>query len=307
MKITALIPAYNVEKFIERSINSALRQTYKPMEILIVDDGSTDRTAEIAKSYGEKVTYLYKENGGSSSAKNFGIRNAKYDWIAFLDSDDEWMDTHLENFVNVISQKPDLMWYGAPIKHIDEANDKVLFSYKMKWDKNLINNLYFRDYLSALPPVGFFSSPTMIIHKKVFDKTGLFDTNKKTGEDINMWFRIGLYYPEIGYCGKISVNVYKRNGSLSQTKKWNPEQSLNRFRDCEELAKKMGEEYIKRAEPRIIYWVKKLLRTAISRSDINAIRKVKAVYFNRLPPKYKFIVTLVTLFPFSIRIIKVLK
>jgi len=120
LKISVVIPAYNSEAFIERSINSVLRQTYTPEQIIVVDDGSKDQTFKVIEKFGEKVCYKYKDNGGEASARNFGIAYSECNWIAFLDSDDEWISTHLENFVQTISQKPDLMWYGAPIRHINE-------------------------------------------------------------------------------------------------------------------------------------------------------------------------------------------
>lgn len=296
MKITALIPAYNVEEYIRRSIDSALNQTFKPFEIIVIDDGSTDGTRNIVESYGDKVTYVYKKNGGSSSARNLGIELAKGEWIAFLDSDDQWEKIHLENFVKVIKQKPDLMWYGAPVRHIEEKTGKTLFEYNEKQNRKLVKDLYFKDYLSALPPAGFFSSPTMIIHKKVFNKVGYFNTDLKTAEDIDMWFRIGLHLPEIGYSTIIGANVYKRANSLSHTKKWNPSQSLKRFDDCELLAKKLGNEFAKRAEPRIIYWITKLIKSALKHRDFKTLNQIKKKYLTRLPLKYKMVVLLSSLF-----------
>ncbi len=298
MKITALIPAYNVEKYIKRSIDSALNQTFKPFEILVIDDGSTDNTRNIVESYGDKVTYIYKKNGGSSSARNLGIELAKGEWIAFLDSDDQWEKIHLENFVKVIKQKPDLMWYGAPVRHIEEKTGKTLFEYDEKTNNDLLDGLYFKNYLSALPPAGFFSTPTMVIKKEVFKNVGLFNTDLKIGEDIELWFRIGLLYPEIGYCTTIGVNVYKRNNSLSHAKKWNPSLALNRFADCELLAKNLGNEFAKRAEPRIIYWVTKLIKSALKHRDFKTLNQIKKKYLTRLPLKYKMVVLLSSLLVF---------
>jgi len=79
LKISVVIPAYNAEAFIERSLHSVMRQTYKPSEIIVVDDGSTDKTSEIIKKYGERICYTYKKNGGEASARNFGVNSAKYD------------------------------------------------------------------------------------------------------------------------------------------------------------------------------------------------------------------------------------
>ncbi|HPQ22063.1 MAG TPA: glycosyltransferase family 2 protein [Saprospiraceae bacterium] len=307
LKISVVIPAYNAEAFIERSLHSVMRQTYKPSEIIVVDDGSTDKTSEIIKKYGERICYTYKKNGGEASARNFGVNSAKYDWIAFLDSDDEWTADHLGNFAGIISQKPDLMWFGAPIKHVDEISRKILFTYKKRRRNKLIDNIYFEDYLSALPPQGFFSASTMIINKKVFSKLGLFDTAKTTGTDVDMWFRIGLHFPEIGYSQDTGVVVYRRQESLSNSKKWDPELTLARFAEIEEHSKLLGAEYALRAEPRLIYRVNKLLRAAISKSDYAIIKKIKDLYFPRLPFKYQALIVIITVYPGITKFLKALR
>ena len=296
-KISVIIPTYNCGKYIERSINSVLKQTYKPFEIVIVDDGSTDDTSEIVRSSGEHVTYYFKSNGGVSSARNEGIKLSRGDWIAFLDADDEWLDTHLENFIKVISHKPDLMWYGAPVRQINEVTGKILYDFKLRRRSSLINNMYFSDYLSALPPDGFFSTPTMVIHKSVFLKLGLFDTCKRNGEDISMWFKIGLHCPEIGYCGKIGATVFKREESVSHTKKWDPDQAIMRCIESEKYANNLGVEYAFRAEPRIIYWIKKLIKASITHNDLRTIRRIKERYYKRLPLDYQIILQVIVIWP----------
>ena len=307
MKISVIIPAYNVEKYIERSINSALNQKFKPFEIIVVDDGSSDDTGRIVKKFHTDVRYIYQKNGGSSSARNLGIKTSKGDWIAFLDSDDEWVETHLENCYNTISRQPELRWYGAPVNHIDQASGMVLFSYTTEPKKKLNENQFFNDYLSALPPYGFFSSPTMVIKKEIFNEVGLFDVLKKTAEDIDMWFRIGLQYPNIGYNKEVGAIVYKRQDSLSLSKKWQPCHSLQRILSCEVMAKKLGDSYVKRAEPRIIYWVIKLLKAAVVRQDNQTLKEIKKRYYSRLPIKFKAILLVLSSMPVSLKIINRVK
>jgi len=278
-----------------------------PFEILVVNDGSTDNTEEILESYKDKIEYFVQQNRGISSARNIGIKNAKSNWIAFLDADDEWIDTHLENFITVISQKPDLMWYGAPVRQVDEITKRILFSYKTIKCKNYINNLYFKDYLLALPPCGFFSTPTMIIKREVFDNVGLFDPQKITGQDRDMWFRIGLRYPEIGYCSQIGATIYKRNESISRTKKWAPIEMLERFRTYEEMSMKLGDSYYNRAKPRITFWVIGLLRGALSNVDLYALNSIKEKYFSDLPIKYKILLKLILGCPEILKMLLIIK
>ena len=99
--VTVIIPTYNRSNLLPGAINSVLDQTYKNVEIIVVDDGSTDNTAEIIKQF-EGIKYLYKENGGQGSARNEGLKHSTGDLIASLDSDDEWLPTFLERCVNKI-------------------------------------------------------------------------------------------------------------------------------------------------------------------------------------------------------------
>ncbi|MDA1266721.1 MAG: glycosyltransferase family 2 protein [Planctomycetota bacterium] len=96
-RIACVIPAYNRERSLGRAIESALNQSFPPAEVLVADDGSTDRSVEIARGYGDRVRVLLGENGGAAVARNRGVTAATAEWIAFLDSDDYWTEDHLEH------------------------------------------------------------------------------------------------------------------------------------------------------------------------------------------------------------------
>jgi len=307
IKISVIIPAYNVEKYINRSINSVLNQSFKPFEIIIVDDGSTDDTKKILEKFNDKIVYIYQENSGSSSARNLGIAKAKGDWIAFLDSDDEWVATHLENFAKTLNLFPNVNWYGAPFRMLDEKTKETLFQAKKGHLKENGCHIFFEDYMAAFPPKAYLSSPTMIIKKAIFDNVGGFNVTKKTAVDVDMWFRIALKYPQIGYSYKEGAIVYRRDFSLSTSKKWNPNQSIERFLECEKLAKDQSEAALQRAEPRIMYWVVKLLRSTLSVNDKKTLKTIKKYYFKRLSIKYRITLLTGIYFPFIFQIIKRLK
>ena len=95
MKISVIIPTYNRYEFLKRALNSVYAQTFLPSEVIVVDDGSTDNTSHIQLDF-PKIKYIYQKNSGVSSARNTGIKNATSDWIAFLDSDDTWLESKLE-------------------------------------------------------------------------------------------------------------------------------------------------------------------------------------------------------------------
>jgi glycosyltransferase involved in cell wall biosynthesis len=301
MNISVLIPAYNVEKYINRSINSALNQTHCSFEIIVIDDGSTDDTKKIVKNYKNKVRYISQSNQGSSSARNLGIRESKGDWIAFLDSDDEWIETHLENFVKTQKLYPKIKWYGAPFIMLDEKSKQEVFTVKKGHLKELDTHIMFDDYMTAFPPKAYLGSPTMIIHKSVFEKVGFFDVSKKTAVDVDMWFRIGLVFSEIGYTFRIGTIVYRRDFSLSTSKKWNPHKSIKRFIESENLMKGNIGVNPKNVEARIIYWVTKLIRSCIINLDKRALKEIHKIYFWRIPFEYKIILVLAIRFHFVLK------
>jgi len=105
-KVSIIIPTYNRTDLLPRAIQSVINQTYKDWELLIIDDGSTDNTKEIVEEFVKKdprIRYFYKENGGQGSARNLGIKNAKGEYIAFLDSDDEWLPEKLDKQIHALS------------------------------------------------------------------------------------------------------------------------------------------------------------------------------------------------------------
>src|SRR5215471_2204625 len=94
--ISCIIPAYNAERYLREAIDSVLAQTYRPIEVLVVDDGSTDQTGEIVESYGARVHYLRQTNAGPAAARNCGFIEARGDFVAFCDADDVWHTEKLE-------------------------------------------------------------------------------------------------------------------------------------------------------------------------------------------------------------------
>jgi glycosyltransferase involved in cell wall biosynthesis len=104
MLVSVIIPTYNRARTIERAVNSVLTQTWKEIEVIVVDDGSTDQTDAILKAYGSKIRVIHQQNGGASAARNTGIKAATGEIISFLDSDDEWLPTKTERQVNLLQR-----------------------------------------------------------------------------------------------------------------------------------------------------------------------------------------------------------
>ncbi len=102
LPISVVIPVWNRQELVKRAIESALRQTYPPAEIVVVDDGSTDETAVVVRAYADRVRYVFQTNKGAAAARNLGVETAVSPWIAFLDSDDYWHEDHLTHIAAAI-------------------------------------------------------------------------------------------------------------------------------------------------------------------------------------------------------------
>jgi glycosyltransferase involved in cell wall biosynthesis len=120
IKISVVIPAYNAARFLPLCLPSVFAQTYKPEEVIVVDDGSTDNTAEVAAELGARV--IRRENGGISAARNTGIQNASCEWIALLDADDSWAPEKLERQAACI--QPDTILVYTGVRFFDDNGSR---------------------------------------------------------------------------------------------------------------------------------------------------------------------------------------
>ncbi|NEP72062.1 MAG: glycosyltransferase family 2 protein [Okeania sp. SIO2G4] len=169
--ISVIVPAYNAEEYLEEALQSISKQNYEPLEIIVIDDGSTDKTASIAKGFSDKINYIYQENSGPAAARNTGIKIAQGEYIAFLDSDDIWGDNHLEILLNYLTQEPDL----------EAAMGRVQC---MVVKENQQGKKIFEEFGEATINVNLGAG---IYKKSVFIKQGYFDPNLQQSEDVD-WF-----------------------------------------------------------------------------------------------------------------------
>ena len=190
VKVSVIIPTYNRANLVEKAIKSVLNQTYQDFEIIVVDDASTDNTEEVIKNFSNKrIKYIKcKKNKGDSFARNTGIKIAKGEYIAFLDSDDEWLREKLEKQIKVLDNKP---------PEVGAVYSDVL--YIDKNGKNLNRKLsnpgkegYIYEELFGGNCVG--TPSTLLIRKECFNRVGLFDVLIGTFSDWDMWIRIAKYY-----------------------------------------------------------------------------------------------------------------
>lgn len=177
-EISVIIPVYNCEKYIEKCIESVKAQTYTNYEIIVVDDGSTDSTLKHLCKY-DGITVLIKPNGGTGSALNTGIRNAKGSWIKWLSADDELYPTALADMMEYA--KDDNTMYYSHYDIIDENSNVIGQFVEPERNTEQLWSFFFGNGSSSL------------IHKKVFEKCGLFDELKHS-EDYEFWLRVTHVY-----------------------------------------------------------------------------------------------------------------
>lgn len=192
--ISVVIPLYNKAQSIRKTLDSVLAQTYKDFEIVVVDDGSTDGSANVAfatlrefsgrpTGYGLEFSVIRKENGGVSSARNAGILAAKGEYVAFLDGDDLWHSEYLETLHQLIEDYPDAALYGIGCTTIN--GDKIPENVTLSTLRGEVNDLW-NNY-----PCYWTGSSSSSSRARLLE-IGLFDTRMTHGEDIDMWWRLLL-------------------------------------------------------------------------------------------------------------------
>ncbi len=175
LKFSVIIPVYNGKKFLEAAILSVLDQDFYPLEIIVVDDGSTDNTVEVIKKFGNKIRYYYQDHGGVASARNRGVALAKGEFISFIDADDLWFADKLKSQFNLFHENSDLgVVIGLLKKFQYSENDELNSSFESKNTKG--------EFALSLG--------CSLIRASVFEKAGNFDESMKFGEDIDWFLRV---------------------------------------------------------------------------------------------------------------------
>jgi len=212
--ISVIIPAFNRAHTLPKALDSVLSQTLKPREIIVVDDGSTDETNAVLANY-PGLCIISQDNRGVSAARNVGIEKAGGDWIAFLDSDDEWLSDKLEKQWDAICNDDKL------ICHTDEIwirNGQRVNP--MKKHKKFGGIIYERCL-----PLCVISPSSVMIHRSVFKDVGVFDESLEVCEDYDLWLRICAKYSVLFIDEPLIVKYGGHEDQLSR-KYW----GMDRFR-----------------------------------------------------------------------------
>lgn len=203
--VSVIIPAYNAEKYIAETIKSAIKQTYQPVEIIVVDDGSNDQTTDIAEQFGGIVKVIKQKNSGVSAARNHAAKIAKGNWLAFLDSDDIWLSNKLETQLKNINGN---LWSHTNSLYIGENQDG-------KTSRSDLSSQFGGEIFRYLLVDNFITTSTVVMEKSLFFRFGGFDEKMSAMEDWKLWLVIAQHEP-IAYCSDILAKYRVYSGSTSR-------------------------------------------------------------------------------------------
>ncbi len=206
--VSVIIPLYNRENTVQKAVDSILCQTYRNIEVIVVDDGSTDKSVDMLKKYADDSrvkVFCQVKNKGANAARNRGIQEAQGEYIAFQDSDDEWLPCKLEKQILYMLKNDYLAsfcsyrkYYGQDVQIIPEMRTRVSY-------ESLRNRLRKGNVVGT---------PTLVIHKQIVDEVGMFDETLPRLQDYEFVIRIIKQF-DICYIDEPLVNVYQLNDNIS--------------------------------------------------------------------------------------------
>jgi glycosyltransferase involved in cell wall biosynthesis len=210
-QVSAIIPTFNRRDHVVTAVRTAVEQTYpaESLEILVVDDGSTDGTGDaLAAAYGDRVRYLWKPNGGVSSARNHGLAAARGGLLALLDSDDEWRPTKIERQVDFLEAHPGFGMVLTDVERMDDA--RIGFELFSRRTQIPADGWVLRDVLRnpSLVPA------SVMFTRDVYEDVGGFDDGLRTAEDLDFHLRVALRWP-IGVVDEPLTRAMRGHDGLS--------------------------------------------------------------------------------------------
>ncbi len=238
--VSIIIPVFNGGNYLAEAINSALAQTYENIEIIVVNDGSKDNgaTERIALSYGSKIRYFYKENGGVSTALNLGIKNMKGEYFSWLSHDDKYESEKIEKQIRLLAPFSDRKVLAlCATKQINKAA-KVIGEDKKPFfrEKQLIPS---NEVIMYLFQYGTFNGCSLLIPKEAFKECGTFDESLRYNQDSFMWLKIFLSGYNLVYQYEKDSLMRIHDGQLTQ-------RGIEIYhRDCEYMSRYLIPEFKK--------------------------------------------------------------
>lgn len=219
--VSVVIPAFNAEKYIKETIDSVLKQTCKDFEIIVVDDGSTDKTKKILEQYIDRINYIFQENSGPSKARNTGIKIAKGEYIAFLDADDLWPKSKLALQVDFMELHPDIDMVFADMMTFNQ-DGVILKSYLKNIKRENFYNILLQEQHELKDPflmllrANFIPTGTVMVRRGMLEKYNIkFDENISSVEDLDYWMRVSIF-SKIGFIPEILKRKREHEENISK-------------------------------------------------------------------------------------------
>ena len=184
--ISVIIPAYNAQQYIRQTIESVLSQSYKNIEIIVINDGSTDETPKIIECFGDRIRVIHQKNMGLSGARNNGIRAALGEFVAFVDADDLWAPDKIGKQVALFNKNPELGFAYTDYSIFGPGAGKEFHKISPKLYKGYV--------LKELFCYPFIIVSSVMVKKACLEEVGLFDTDNPSTQDYDLWMRLAERY-----------------------------------------------------------------------------------------------------------------
>ena len=214
MKFSVVIPLYNKEKYIEATIRSVLDQSHQDLEVLVVDDGSTDGSLALAERFAsDRVHIIRQENQGVSVARNTGIEHASGEFICFLDADDQWRPEYLATIDVLTEQYPESDIFVTAYA-VNMGGGKVHYSTRLEPEMGCLPSYW----LTLARGYDFVWTSATVIRRETLIRAGLFKPGEKIGQDLDMWARVARINPRVAYSNHICVDYNRAAEQNARTR-----------------------------------------------------------------------------------------
>jgi len=207
--VSVVIPAYNAAWCVEKAVDSVLAQTFRDFEVIVVNDGSTDDTTSVLSRYGDAIRLINQTNGGMSHARNSGIRAARGEFIAFLDSDDWWLPAKLEHQVGLMRGRPEVGFCSCTAR-VEDTEGQLLNLWACRnWQGSFLAHLFASN--ADVPG----SCSAVLARRHLVQRAGAFDETLRGAEDPDLWMRLAAI-SEYACLPEPMAVILKRKGSVSR-------------------------------------------------------------------------------------------
>jgi GT2 family glycosyltransferase len=283
---SVVMPAYNTRQYIGRALDSVLAQD-EDTETIVVDDGSTDGIGEFVEQRYPSVRCIRAAHAGASAARNLGIAQATGVFVALLDSDDQWLGGHLRRLRRLL-EADGLMWACADWLDGDARGEMTRrppsrLARRLGDDGGVVE-----DYFAACGDGARVSSSTVAFHRDTVARLGGFCRDLTVGEDLDMWFRLALECPRMGYIPQPGGVYWRREGSATVgMPPWKLQSMLRRLQRDWSLAAAAGPDALRRARPLLMRWMGKAVQLSIEGGHPSMLRELCKSFGRQIPLKWR--------------------